>query len=92
MSSQVTNHQQKHFVLCKEQQHSQKLELFVSMVLLKLLRGSKPAGLTVCIFFSLFVRFVSHDLTHEHFERRNERTFFLAYVPTRLDYIDTTTR
>jgi hypothetical protein len=39
-----------HFALCKEQQHSQKQEFFVILVLLKLLRGFKPAGLTVCIF------------------------------------------
>jgi hypothetical protein len=39
-----------HFALCKEQQHSQKQELFVVMVQLKLLRVFKPAGLTVCIF------------------------------------------
>jgi hypothetical protein len=47
-----------HFALCKEQQHSQKHEFFVIMVQLKLLRVSKPAGLTVCIFFSLSVHFV----------------------------------
>jgi hypothetical protein len=44
-----------HFALCKEQQHSQKQELFVIVVQLKLLRGFKPAGLTVCIFYTLFL-------------------------------------
>jgi hypothetical protein len=56
-SSQVKSSQSPiiHFSLCKEQQHSQKQELFVIMVQLKLLRGFKPAGLTVCIFLSLFL-------------------------------------
>jgi hypothetical protein len=43
-----------HFELCKAQQHSQKQEFLLIMVLLKLLRGFKPAGLTVCIFFLSF--------------------------------------
>jgi hypothetical protein len=47
-----------HFALCKEQEHSQKQDFFVIMVQLKLLRVFKPAGLTVCIFFSLSVHFV----------------------------------
>jgi hypothetical protein len=36
--------------LCKEQQQSQKQEFFVILVQLKLLRGFKPVGLTVCTF------------------------------------------
>jgi hypothetical protein len=44
-----------HFALCKEEQHSQKQEFLVIVVLLKLLRAFKPAGLIVCIFsLSLF--------------------------------------
>jgi hypothetical protein len=46
-----------HLELCKEQQHSQKQEFFVIMVQLKLLRGFKPAGLTVFISLSLSVHF-----------------------------------
>jgi hypothetical protein len=63
-----------HFALCKEQQHSQKQEFFVIFVQLKLLRGFKPAGLTVCIFCLSFcssclliwvfrVSFCTHDGT-----------------------------
>jgi hypothetical protein len=63
-----------HFALCKEQQHSQEQEFFVIVVQLKLLRGFKPAGLTVCIFFLSFcsfclliwvfrVRFCTHEGT-----------------------------
>jgi hypothetical protein len=46
-----------HFALCKEQQHSQKQEFFVIVVQLKLIRGFKPAGLTVCIFSLSFCSF-----------------------------------
>jgi hypothetical protein len=56
-------------------------------------------------FFSLSVHFVClsgvnaaqtfvslRRLNHEHFERLNLHTFFYAWVPSRLNYIDTTTR
>jgi hypothetical protein len=47
----------------------------------------KPAGLTVCIFFSLSIR-----LTHEHFEGLILHTPLKVKVPSCLDYIGTTTR
>jgi hypothetical protein len=45
------------FALRKEQQHSQKHEFFVIMVLLMLLRVFKPANLTVYIYFLSFCSF-----------------------------------